>query len=580
MVSKSVFDARYIEKLDNSIEWSDQQLTAPRRNRIEGIRQFVGYHHVDAGSPKRVPVPYIKLAVNIYSRMLAPRSPRAMITTQEDPFKPTAAAFELAVNEIPEEISLQETMLRLVMESLFSVGCLKVGLYKVGNQLGHEYGRIFADVITIDDLVIDMSAKHPDDVQFVGNNYWLDYEEVMESKYFKNKDGLKADDYTLRTPSFNEESATDVTVDSTLEPLKKKVWLRDVWVPSEGRFVTYGIKSKRKFKEIEWTGPETGPYHFLGYDLVPGSVLPLPPLSSWRDLHDLSNSLWRKLGNQADSQKTVQGFGGGDDEGAENFKGASDGDGIHYKGGEPKKLTAGGVDQRTLAFSLVCKDLFSYFGGNLDSMGGLGAQTETLGQDRLLSEASSAQIKQMADSVVAFSQKLFRTFAWYEWNDPVLHRTLKKRIPGTDISLEVPWGREQKKGEFENFRLKIDIYSLHDDSPSSKLMRLRTFLNEFVIPLMPIIESQGGSIDAKKIIELAAKYTGFPEGDEIVIFMDSVLAGQAAGQGSGVQAPGSPNGGVYEHVTKGAGASSTADKILQNALSGGGNGSEGPGQGG
>ena len=564
--ANKIFDARYIEKLDESIEWSNQQLLKPRRKRIEAVKEFVGFHAVDNGTAKRSPVPYIKLAVNVYTRMLAPRAPRALISVTEDYYKPTAAAFELAVNKIPEEINLQETMLRLVIESLFSVGVLKVGLHKVGTQLGHEYGRQFADVITIDDLIIDMSAKHPEVIQFIGNNYWLDYDDVMESDYFKNKSGLKHDDYVVMQPDTNQETATSVGVSDTLVPLKKKIWVRDVWVQSENRMVTYGIKSKRVFKEIEWEGPENGPYLILGYDLVPGNVLPLPPVSAWRDLHDLSNALWRKLGNQADSQKTVLGFSGGDDEGAEAFKQASDGDGIRYTGREPKRLTAGGVDQSTLAFSMVCKDLFSYFGGNIDAMGGLGAQTETLGQDRLLTEAATAQLKQMADSVVMFSEKLFRTFAFYEWNDPVLHRELIKKIPGTDISINVPWGKKDKKGKLQLYDLKIDIYSLQDDSPSSRLARLRTFLNEFVLPLMPAIQAQGGSIDVQKIIKAAAKYTGFPEGEDLVIFIEP---SEQAGANAPPPPQSSPNGGVYQHVTKPQGAGSISNKILQQALTGG-----------
>ena len=559
----------YLEKIDKSIEWSDQQLIFPRRKRIEAVKEFVGFHHVDNGTPKRVPVPYIKLAVNVFTRLLAPRSPRALISTAEEQYKSTAVAFELAINEIPEEIDLQEIMLRLVTESLFSVGCLKVGLHKVGTQLGHEYGKIFADVITLDDLIIDMSAKHPDAVQYVGNNYWLDHEDVMESDYFEDTSGLEEDDYVIQNPDHGQDSAQSISVDESLIPLKKKVLLRDVWIPSENVLVTYQVKSKRKLKEIDWKGPPMGMYHFLGYDIVPGSVLPLPPVSSWRDLHDLSNALWRKLGSQADAQKTVQGFSGADDEGVENFKQASDGDGIRYTGGEPKKLTAGGVEQTTLAFSMVCKDLFSYFAGNLDSIGGLGAQTETLGQDRLLSEASTAQMKQMADKVVSFSQKLFRTFAFYEWNDPVRHRSLVRRIPGTDISLSVPWGKDAKKGKLDLYKLKIDIYSLQDDSPSSKLQRLRVFLNEFVLPLMPAIEAQGGSLDAQKIIEKAAKYTGFPEGSELVIFLTPSPSAQ--GSGAAAPPPGQPNGGTYEHVTKPGGASSMGEKIIQKALMGGGN---------
>src|SRR5208337_3159153 len=132
--------------------------------------------------------------------------------------------------------------------------------------------------------------------------------------------------------------------DYSADQYRDRLWLRDVWLPKEQLLLTVGCNTNTLLKVVEWEGPECGPYYKLGYSDVPGNLLPLPPVALWRDLHELSNKLFRKLGNQAEGQKTVLGFTGGDEESVSNFQKASDGDGIRYTGAPPQRLTAGGVD--------------------------------------------------------------------------------------------------------------------------------------------------------------------------------------------------------------------------------------------
>lgn len=510
------------ERLRSSIEWSNRMLEFPRRKRVEAIKELVGKHYSTSGTVKPNPVNFIKLAYCIFIRLLAPSVPRALISTRELELKSTAANLELAVNQIPEEIELQKTMKRLVGEALLSpFGVAKVGLHSIGEILGHSQGAPFVDAVSLDDLVIDMAAKHIDSVQYIGNDYWLNYKEVMESKWFPkgSTDGLKPDEYTAIGEA-GEARAEGITQSEDAQLFKDKVHLRDVWLPSEKIMVTYGVKSNRRFKVVDWKGPRRGPYPILAFDKVLGNLLSLPPVAGWRDLHELANALYRKLGDQADSQKTVQGFQGGDEEGVKAFQEALDGDGIQYPGGEPKTLKAGGIDPSTLAFFLQTKDMGSYFGGNWDSLGGLSPQSKTLGQDKLLGEASGAQMRDMAAEVVSFMKEIFRSLAHYEWHDPVRRRNLEKSIPGTDLSIVVPWDQSARRGKFNLYNLDIDAYSLQDNSPDIKLQKLGMILERFVFPLMPAIQQAGGTLNVQKILQVIAKCSDFEELNEIVQFVE------------------------------------------------------------
>jgi hypothetical protein len=522
MVTRSLqFD--HFQKLTDSIDWANRELEKPRRERISSIRQFVGSHYATNGSEKKVPVNFLKLAVDIYVRQLAARAPRVLISTKFPELKPTAANLQLAVNQIPEEIGLTATLRRLVTEALFSVGIVKTGLHTVGEVMGLPYGEPFVDVVTLDDWFCDMSAKRMDLIQYCGNDYWLPFEEFMDSGFVKRKDRgfLSPDEYSV-VDEQGQESGEGISAGESADVYKDRIHLRDVWLPQERVMITYAVTKKRKINDADWEGPEKGPYSVLGYTDVPSNLLPLAPVAVWRDLHELANVVFRKLSNQADGQKSVLGFNSTDEEDIKAFQAAADGDGIPYHGGKPETLTAGGVNNTTLAFYLQVRDLYSYFAGNLDSLGGLAPLTETVGQDKLLSEAASSQLADMSSQTIEVVKGIFRSLAWYEWEDPVGTRTLEKKIPGTELSIPVEWNSEAKQGGFELYDLDLDVFSLVDDSPGTKLQKFAMVLERFVAPMMPDINAAGGNLDAQFILRTIAKWSNLPEVGEMIQWQDQL----------------------------------------------------------
>lgn len=556
--------------LTEAIDWSQRQLVTPRKERVEIIKQYVGSHYADGGTGKNVPVNFLKLATDIYVRQLAARAPRVLVTAKRIDLKSIAANLELAINEIPKEINLSDTLRRFVTEALFSMGILKIGLHTVGEVLGHDYGESFVDVVTLDDFFLDMAAKRFDQIQFCGNDYWPLYDDVMKSKSFDTMDDdqeIKPDEHTVLGEA-GEERAEGVSANESAQEFKKRLLLRDVWLPKEKLLLTYAVTTKRLLRTIEWKGPKAGPYVILGFSTVPGNLLPLAPASTWRDLHELANALFRKLAKQADAQKTVQGFPGGDEEGVDAFKKARDGEGIKWGAGAPELLKAGGIDQSSLVFSLQVKELISYFGGNLDSLGGLSRQAETLGQDRLLSEAAGAQMRDMANKTVDAIREVFRSLAWYEWHDPVKRRTLEKKLPGTDLSILVDWNNKARKGKFNVFDLDIDVFSLQDNSPGLRLQKLGMLMQQYVLPLMPAITEQSGQLDAQEILRIAGKYADLPELADIVTFVEST---EPSGAGGKPPMPANTTR-TYEHVGKPGMTDQGKDRAIQTALAAGGAG--------
>lgn len=567
------------QQLTKAIDWSIQQMETPRKKRVEAVKEYVGRHYADDGSEQRVPTNMLELAVTIYARMLAVRAPRVLVGTESPELKTMAKNMELALNQVPDEINLGNTLRRAVVEALFSVGILKVGLSKTDTIMGHEYGEPYVDLVTLDDYFCDMSAKNYEQIQFEGNDYWMPLEEVKRNPAFSDENELSGDDHTVIGEQ-GQERAESVSQDEGATTYKDRVWLRDVWLPESNQLVTYAVKQGKLLNVVNWDGPKEGPYRRLAFAEVPGNILPLPPVALWRDLHELGNALFRKLGRQADNHKRVLGFSGNDDEAVKRFRDAKDGDGIRWGGQRPETLEAGGIDQSTLAFFLQSRDLYSYFAGNLDSLGGLAPQAETLGQEEIMTNASNARLHDMRDAVYNLSRSVYKTLAWYEWTDPIRTRTITKKVPNTEIEMKTVWSPATREGRFIDYNFDIDVYSMQDNSPETQMQKLQMVTQNYVLPLLPLIQQQGGQVDLESFFDLIGKYANLPELSEYLRFVETPEQNpseqvqgnpqpQTAGGGSaGGQQPAQTTR-RYERVNKPGATRSGKDQVMSQLLMGG-----------
>ena len=554
------------ENLRTAVEWSISQFETPRKKRVEAIRQYVGNHYADGGTDKVVPTNFLELAVTIYMQQLAARAPRALVTAKVPSLRAFAYSTEIAINQIPDEIGLGDTLRRAVVEALFSLAVVKVGICSSGVCiLGHDSGKPFADLISIDNYFCDMSAKTRAGIQFEGDDYWVPVE-TARALYDGAPSEVEPDKHTV-TGDNGEERAESVTTDEGADLYEEKVWLRDVWIPSKHQLLTYGVKSKKLFRVIDWDGPEGGPYKLLGFSDVPGNLLPLPPVSLWRDLHELGNALFRKLGRQADAKKTVAAFQGGNNEDVEALKKAADGEGIRYNGQKPEPITVGGIDAPTLALYLQTRDLFSYFAGNLDTMGGLAPMTETVGQDKLLNEASSARVNFMRGRTMDFARSIFNALAWYEWTDPVRKRTVDKPVKGTDITIRSQWSEESREGDWLDYNFDIDAFSMQSDTPDTKLQKIGMALERFAFPVLPMLQEQGGMIDFKELMVLIARLSNLPELADIVKFGEPMQSQPEHGNGIPAMKPANTTR-TYERVNRPGATRHGKDDVMSRVLMG------------
>ena len=502
-----------IKYIDECIDWSKKLLERRCDERRDAVKQFVGSHYSDNGSQKKVPTNMLEMALTIYLRLLAANAPQCVVSVKDAALKPFAKTFELVLNQIPDEIKLSETIRDVVMEAMFSIGIVKIGVAETSDnpKIGDEP---FVSLVQIDDYFCDMSARNWGEVQYEGNEYWMDVEDIAKMYGVD----LKEDDYNGASER-GDDQAKSVEMNESALPLYGRVLLRDVYLVKENRMITYAVNAKKVLRDVPWDGPEGSPYVKLWFNSVPGNLMPLAPVSVWEDMHELANQIFRKLANQATAKKTVTAFQSGLDEEIQRFKTAQDGEAINYNGTAPETLSVGGVDSGNLAFYIQIRDLFSIFAGNLDSLGGLSPQSDTAAQDKLISEAASARVRAMADAVIAFAKEIFRRLAWYTWTDPVRERVVYKTASKKfNINLREEWTPETRDGDFLDYNFDIAVFSMQDDSPSVRMQKLTNVFNTFIIPLQPMFAEMGVQIDLKELFDYIGANSNMPELANIVKF--------------------------------------------------------------
>tara|TARA_R110002051_G_scaffold126025_3_gene199371 strand:- start:1947 stop:3749 length:1803 start_codon:yes stop_codon:yes gene_type:complete len=588
MVKYNVKMQDKMSRLSEAMQYSRRKMQPFRENRLSHIRQYVGSNYSESGAGDKVPINLLEMAINIYRRQVVASRPQVLVSTKSNKLKAEAADFESVVNHTLDEIDFETTLQRWVLDAMFGLGVVKVGLApgRTGEIDGfrHDVGQVFCDNVDFDDFCFDMTAKRWDQIQYCGNRYSLPYELVMDMKLFGNKD-LIPNPYVRSTNEQGDDRASVLqTGGETMgtEQYMPVVELWDVWLPYENVIITMqaddvggGFSSNEPLKIIDWDGPEIGPYHLMSYIDVPSNIMPLSPAGLLTDLHDIVNRLFRKLGRQAERQKTLTVVAGGAEEDGRRIVNANDGDTILSDRPEAtKEMKFGGVDSPSLAFMIQLKDLFSYLGGNLDSLGGLAPSAKSGKHDSLLQQSASVRIDDMQARTTSAVKKVVESMADYIFYDPAPSTRIYRDIPKSDMSVKVDFNPEIREGDSLDYAVDIAPYSLQSRSPAERLQTINETMMQIIIPMSQQLQQRGIVPDMERYMEIMSKYSHTEEIADILKIadfeeMEQVKEMSGGGEG-GTKAPVTERRYVRENVSTG-GTRAGRDNAMVQTLMGGGN---------
>lgn len=516
-------------RLRRAFEFSRDKMTPFRQRRFQAITAYVGGNYGDGQGEKAHPVNLLQMAIGIYRRNLAARRPSVTIRAANKARRGTAKKAELMLNSILEEMRFEDSLSRVVLDALFSIGVMKIGLTSTemeeSHGVLHDAGLPFADCIDLDDLVIDMRAKTWETMQFIGNRFVVPREMALDSGLY---DFGKSDEMVTesRPGMYNEygdnkvesvSRSTDNPYEETRMTPVLEMW--EMYFPFEGRVATFCCNDQgvpmfdRAVREVEWNGPEYGPYHILSLEDVPGQIMPIGPVSSLVDLSEAANRTMRKLVRQNDRAKTVGIVASGAEDDGERIVAASDGDMIRSDRPEAtREVRFGGAEQGTLAFMLQLRDMFNYVGGNLDTIGGLSSVADTLGQEQLIKQSSSQKVQDMQARVTKFTGDVVKAIGLWAWYDPARTYNLTEDLGNTGIEVEIPLKpKDRKESEFFDLEFTIRPSSLQETTSADRVQAMSNMMNNFLVPMAPTLMQQGVQIDVPAYVGHMANLTGVDE---------------------------------------------------------------------
>jgi len=544
-----------------------------REERMLAVKQYAGGHYSEEAVRRGPPLNLIKLYCRVVGSKLYAHAPKVMMGTFAKQNKAAVAAMEAWVNHRLPKMHFSDTVSRIVLDALFSIGIGKVALAAptdaaAFNGGGVRVGEPFLDRVSLDDFVFDVHARDLNQAEFIGHRYRVPLEDLRRSTLY-SPERLKL--AATADPLFNREGDERANVlgrttisGSDAEEYRDHVDLWEVYLPHAKRVVTIadedsqaafeGYDRRRPLRDQAWVGPPTGPYHILAFNLVPDNPMPSGPVLDLIDLHEALNKNLRKLIRQSERYKAVCFVAGGADEDGNRVMKADDGDIIRVDNPDLLNQTAfGGPAPDLTQFMMVLKDLFSWAAGNLDILGGLSPQAKTATQDEMLQQNSSGQVAEMQEVTVAFVQKVVQALCWYWWYHPTGVMETQKKLPGLpDAAIQrkvYPRGATQPNGVpmpltrdawFEDLDIQIDPYSVQHSTPGMKLQAIMQVVQTVIVPMQPLLQQQGIYFDVNSFLDHIARYQNLPDLADIVSIAEPPQTVGAPGQSATQQEPGKP----------------------------------------
>lgn len=532
-------DNPFPNKLANAMEWSRRSLRFHRIVRHAIVDQITGgnysrlgfYGYGQGRGREEVAVNMLEMAKSTYARQMVASNPQALISSPHRQLRSSAVQMEQAVNELFELMDFESTLYGYVDDSIIQLGIIKVGItdFDAEGVFGtrHRAGQPYAETIDFDDWVMDMNAKRYEQVQYAGHRFRVPWQYVMDSSLYTNKENL-APSYYRR---YNEEGDERVEVlsrgfEGDPEDLFDMVELWEVWIPWANRIVTIvsddsRTSEPRLLRSEEWSGPSNGPFHLLKYNDVPNNIMPVSPASLLMDLHLIGNRLFSKLARQADRQKTVLGAHGTAIDDAERVVKSDDGDTIRMDNPEKsREFRFGGADEGNLIFFTHVKELFNYYGGNLELLAGLGPAADTATQEKMLAAGAGKRMSHMQSRFTSSVTKIVKDLLWWMWNDPQIKIPYTFRVPNTKYERPANWSREVQRGTYLQYNYQIEPYSMAHRTPEMRAEQIMQLYERMLIPLGPMLAEQGITPDIAETLRTIAGYRNMHEIERLIMFSE------------------------------------------------------------
>jgi len=496
-----------------------------RQRRKQMLAHYANGWFSSEGRRSSIPLNLIDRGVQIIVPLLVSKNPKVMIQPRAGTNNPYMRAFantlELALAHLFDEIKFEQYTLRpLVFDALFGMGITKTGVshshkVEIGGYL-HDVGQPYCDRIDFDDYIGDVAARNRQEMKLEGHWYRLPERYVKESGLYKNYDKLSTEVSLYGKDETRPEAiAKREAGEYPYRDLTPMVELCDIWLPDEGIVITLPREGQgdKIIREVEWDGPEGGPFDILAFRYFPSSVIPIPPIYTWLDINKTVNVIVNKMRDQVEREKSIGVYELSAAEDATRLKGASHGElvGLENTDGV-KEITFGGFNEKSFPFLQFLLYQWSQTGPNLDVTGGRRVDAPTLGQEQMMQANAARELDDMVHQMYEVTKSIVRKLAWFLWTDPLIVIPLIKRVAGQDLHVE--YSEAAKEGDFFDYSFDIEPYSMMRMNPEMRYQRLMQFVSQYILPTAQIAAAQGRILNVPELAKDFARYLNITNLDD------------------------------------------------------------------
>jgi len=567
-------------RLLKAVKTSREAMEPFRRVRNRFVKDYCGSWYSEQTDYPKVLVNLMNQTARIYTIALAANNPQVMVSTPREVNLPFARRFESNLNTLISDMNLDQTFRQIVLDAFFCMGCAVVmmrdtdtrfhGLLEAEEDVWLDPGEPWLNRVSLDDLILDMSARELTKMRFCGHRYRADFEKVMDEPGYSKKAKGKLE-ATSKTAKQTEEAARDISTGEGYvrdDELKDMIWLQDIWIAENNSIATFACDGNDEpLIERDWTGSQAGPYKFLSLGDVPDNVIPASPAVNLKGMHDLQNRLHHRMEKDSDAHRVVNIYPPSAAEDAEKLRTAERNSWHRMNNpGDINQVELGGVDQRDMALATFIQQEYDRFAGNLQAMGGLGPQAATVGQEELIHGAVSRNEADMRVAVVNFASDCILDLGRLMWEDQNLEIRNSISVGSSGIQVAADWSPDIRSGEFEDYEFKVEPYSMVFKTPEQKLQELFQTLQQLG-PLWPMFQASGATLDAEAIVDEIARLKNRPEFKRFITFASP--AEQLGGDENSVrQSPHTTRENIRRNVPTGGTADARNSATIQ-ALMGG-----------
>lgn len=493
--------------------------------RLYGTKDMIGEYSSGLGGMTS-PINLIYQAVTTLVPNLVYNNPKARIKSRFLAYREYAGISELAMNHLIQEVHLRDTMRKVITDAIFMAGFVKVGLGISGQTLDidgfwHDIGQPYCDRVDGDDMVLDPLSREWEEQRIIGNRFRADLEPLQESGLY-DPDDLRqlASRYSMAGLKESASSLSGQNTAQEADAVTGAIDLVDLWLPDDNTIVTMPWQPDNSvaptiLREVEYEGPEAGPYRMLGFAMVPDNIMPVAPASMWNDLGVMANRIASKIGQQSEREKSVLAYESTAWQDAQGVVEADDGESVRVDNIDGiKEVHYGGVQKEGYMYLEWIKNQFSDMAMNIDLLSGTTTGEPTATQAEMLQANTTVRLSDMQEIVYNFTGELMTTLFFFLHTDPLIELPLVKRSQGEDS--QVFYTPEMREGDWMDYNISVQPYSMARQDPNVKIRRLLEFSGNVIPALAGAAQMLGPAFNLEAAITLIGREMGIEELDEII----------------------------------------------------------------